>query len=732
MSFKKYASEQYVDEKVSQLSQEIEDKLDASELTTAVNDALAQAKASGEFDGADGQDGKDGADGYTPVKGVDYFDGDPGADGEDGYSPTVDLTETADGVAIIVTNKDGQKSAIVKHGTDGQGGATVYAGASLAKVVNYGNILSQKETDSCMWPFGMCQYDEDIDKVVFMYNASVGHGVGPCSVYMRTIDCQTLEVSESSLVADTITINGTVYCAVSYMFFIKLDGTYEVIVKASEYDSTEKAVAYYKYLSADKGATWTLEATDIFDKMTSVIGSAKNCYAPTRLSNNRIICTAIGSKQGAMYSDDDGDTWTVVYMNAGTSWEGCIVELDTPGHLCCINRHVTQTNDYSDIVPAWLNYSDDYGETWTEPVASASMPDMTACNCCYVTDDGRVNLFYGSRYNAGDYTATMYKQSGTLEQLASDTLDPPVAAFRGSAVYGMDFGYPACCKDKYGQIYLVYYDGDAEIADKVTIKLAIASRENVYTPINDHVVGRTNTYSAEMVEKLLADQYRVLMTKINDIIISGGGSVDDEGNGSYPVTNGLVHWFDVSSITSADDAITWGDKVGDMSLTPASYDSDTMLANFTSDFAIGSTDTLTSSTVVAFELVSYTDGSPLAHSEYGTYRADIIFYGNGPTILGARYPYNDWPTEIQQFSNKLLHLVLNVDFTNGIVEVFVNGKLQLSMSGFEFDMDGTRKWHLRSNYVGNFRIYDHILTADEVANNYKYEQSLYSFDTITT
>lgn len=48
-------------------------KLDASKLTEAVNEALAQAKASGEFNGKDGMNGKDGADGKTPEKGVDYF-----------------------------------------------------------------------------------------------------------------------------------------------------------------------------------------------------------------------------------------------------------------------------------------------------------------------------------------------------------------------------------------------------------------------------------------------------------------------------------------------------------------------------------------------------------------------------------------------------------------------------------------------------------------------------------
>lgn len=48
-------------------------KLSADALTDAINTALAQAKASGEFDGADGYDGSDGQDGYTPVRGIDYW-----------------------------------------------------------------------------------------------------------------------------------------------------------------------------------------------------------------------------------------------------------------------------------------------------------------------------------------------------------------------------------------------------------------------------------------------------------------------------------------------------------------------------------------------------------------------------------------------------------------------------------------------------------------------------------
>lgn len=84
-------------------------KLSADELPNAVNDALARAKASGEFDGKDGVDGQDG---YTPQKGIDYFDGkdgQPGKDGEDGYTPVK-------GVDYF----DGQPGKDGKDGADGK------------------------------------------------------------------------------------------------------------------------------------------------------------------------------------------------------------------------------------------------------------------------------------------------------------------------------------------------------------------------------------------------------------------------------------------------------------------------------------------------------------------------------------------------------------------------------------------------------------------------------------
>lgn len=78
------------------VTNQMSSKLDVSELPTAVNDALAQAKASGEFDGADGISTTHSWSGttltMTSASGTSSADlkgekGDTGAAGKDGYSP---------------------------------------------------------------------------------------------------------------------------------------------------------------------------------------------------------------------------------------------------------------------------------------------------------------------------------------------------------------------------------------------------------------------------------------------------------------------------------------------------------------------------------------------------------------------------------------------------------------------------------------------------------------------
>lgn len=127
--------------------------LTQSDLQSATDNALAQAKASGEFDGKDGADGKDGytpvkgvdyfdgidgingsdgADGKTPVKGVDYFDGVDGKDGQNGKDG-VSATHSWNGTTLTITSASGTSSANLKgdKGDKGDTGASGSNGTSV-------------------------------------------------------------------------------------------------------------------------------------------------------------------------------------------------------------------------------------------------------------------------------------------------------------------------------------------------------------------------------------------------------------------------------------------------------------------------------------------------------------------------------------------------------------------------------------------------------------------------
>ena len=144
---------------------QIDDKLDATALDSAIETALAEAKASGEFDGKDGKDGKDGVNGDTPyikndswwigevntgvkAQGIDGVDGFNGQDGDSAYDIAkkngfdgteeewlnslkgeygldgqdgISATHSWDGTTLIITSASGTSSANLKGNPGAQG-----------------------------------------------------------------------------------------------------------------------------------------------------------------------------------------------------------------------------------------------------------------------------------------------------------------------------------------------------------------------------------------------------------------------------------------------------------------------------------------------------------------------------------------------------------------------------------------------------------------------------------
>jgi hypothetical protein len=98
-------------------------KLDASKLPEAINTALAQAKATGEFDGKPGKDGSD------------------GKPGTDGVSPTVAISKSGKVTTVSITDKNGTKTANINDGADGRDGAD---GNTPVRGVDYWTAADQE------------------------------------------------------------------------------------------------------------------------------------------------------------------------------------------------------------------------------------------------------------------------------------------------------------------------------------------------------------------------------------------------------------------------------------------------------------------------------------------------------------------------------------------------------------------------------------------------------------
>lgn len=120
------------------------------ELPQAINEALAQAKASGEFKGEPGEPGKDGKDGQDGAPGKDGADGQPGADGKDYVLTDADKTEIARQAAELVEVPEVDLTGVVKSvngiAPDEQGNVEIVIPEGSGGAVS-GTLLPETEVE---------------------------------------------------------------------------------------------------------------------------------------------------------------------------------------------------------------------------------------------------------------------------------------------------------------------------------------------------------------------------------------------------------------------------------------------------------------------------------------------------------------------------------------------------------------------------------------------------------
>lgn len=503
------------------------------------------------------------------------------------------------------------------------------------------------------------------------------------------------------------------------------------------------------FTSSDKGYTW--------DFVTQLALNGRNTYnndslfGVTVLSNGRFVGGNIGNVASETYYSDNGIDWTTVVMDVSqlgqqTYPEGNYVPFE-PFFIDCGNGKVVQyarasmnafktfaDGNWTKQEGAVYSVSEDYGTTWTPWKWSESIVDMTANNGKVVVIGDVVHCVYGSRYigytdeyGNTPFFALRYTHT-TLEKVLNDEWEESVVIDVGhwdeaTSTLKADCGYPSIWRDENNNLFAVYYDSaENGLPYGANWRLLFGNPYVQKKAVEDSGSGSKNVaYSQAQVDLIVSG----LMTKINELYMLVGQMPEDSGNldGSQPVFNGLVEWFDVG------DETQWTDKTVKSKI--GSGKTGTGVKHGSNNFIW--------STIAP---ISYENGL----AEVGLLLGGLDGYGVSDTF-SIEFVYNvltnsdvfkllTSPANTSGTANNAIISLLNKSgseymkkghmilvYENGTITQYFNG----SNKGVVKTLDdtsgvGTSQILVRGNEgkIGHVRLYNRALTAQEIKNNYEF------------
>lgn len=670
--------------------------------------------------------------------GTDGQDGEDGQDGADGYSPVATVTQTETGATITVTDKNGTTTASVQNGTSAD--------------LNYKWVANGYMREHVR-PFqGWAQnvvYDPDLGKAVGIINSGNASHTNEQPWYRATID-KTGYMSPYEEVAVYDTDGVTPYVpAKGYMGTVQRlsDGTYLCV------DGSQNI-----YESTDQLATLTLLRTGSFTTI-----SDGSMFSLTELSNGRLIMGHGGQVNGFWYSDDGGVTWTNVipdasglgqqiYPSSGYKpFEPCFIEIGGGKVLAVARKSMAAygTGSMAEAVyavkePAVISKSSDYGTTWTAWVDSETITDMTACNGKAAIIDGKAHFVFGSRWkNSNGNNFQLFYTYASLDDAYADNWAEPVVIDVcqwnvNTATNSHDSGYPSVWADENANLYSVHYDGDGTgSAFGANWRLCTGSPVAKLPALNGDGSGSLNVgYTQKAIDR----KTNAIWAKINEILLLIGQMPDDSGeyDGSSPIYDGLVAWFDVTQEGKWDGAVLTS-MVGELTATAKQSTASGVIAlqvnaptAFNNGFAnIGLL-------YFSVPLSSIVGASATAFTvEYAVYITgnNTVFYTKTTSQVNASLANNP-----NVYAGKNGNALFDGAFTvpYHVCAVFESGKITWYVNGVKKIEETTAvafadilasypvpNAHNSSNgaCLGDVRFYNRALTADEIHNNYLFTQN---------
>lgn len=480
-------------------------------------------------------------------------------------------------------------------------------------------------------------------------------------------------------------------------------------------------------------------------------------FGLTKLSNGRLIGGNTGAQRHIYYSDDDGSSWTTVSVGGiGSSFEPCIIEHPSKdGRIMAISRKTMGANNYKDSEPAMLSFSTDYGTTWSNYVESTTLTNMTANNASATIFDNTLFMVYGTRVGTeiaihdecgNSYNGAIFYTYASADDAWNDNFKTPKVIAYAKTTNQPNFGYPSIAMDRNGMMMCMYYDDTTIGQSGVNYYNIIGNQYPILSSIDSNP-SMTSTYSSYIINKLLSSLKTELMTKINNIIIKNNGSVDDSTDGSYYITSNLIDSWD----TTAGNESSWdttacslggikGNKLYACNIANTNQTSSiTFDANNLLFSSVGLKDTLSALGItneltieVIFSTEDNADGCPNIVASTGsttTTYLNIPQGGNGSIIStsGTSDVIPSWNTILKsnyKLSNSISHIIITI--TNASVEYYLNGQYK-GKSEASVDLTTLTSGYLKVRgfkvKTGVLRLYNKILSVEEVLNNYKYEKT---------
>lgn len=661
-----------------------------------------------------------------------------GSDGTASWKeiPPVDSTLTQGGQAADAAEVGNRLSALSEE-IKNVGATTSAQGIVRSSDTRIIGEIFEKPDVYTAWPLGNVQYDKDTQRVVMAINSKPAHTTGIGKVYFTIMDPVTYDVSEPTVMAEDD--SGTYGCLTQSLCVLN-NGTYMCVVRVHTSSNVDDIQEVRKYVSTDKGETWTY-TTDLAFGDGSLLSEKsywKSVTAMIQLSNGRLLAS-VGT--AIIYSDDNGATWTESTTNGAS--ETFLLEL-SDGKILAIGRKSWTLG--ATTAPAIFFTSSDYGTTWTAPADSASITDMSGNPCfgVYYSDEKLVELFYCSRSSSsgdGAHYGTIYSKVATEDDAFTDRFGAAkVLGYSKMTELGINFGYMAGAKDARNGVHLFYYDVDSTGVNWNYIR---ADRYVVQSiPQNDGLTSEYTGWSSAKIFEVINALNTQLTTKINYLALTVGAEAPDEIG--Y-VKDGLVFMFHSMDYEEGSTTCkTHGDlnagnitvkhpelitKVGDKMVLSGGYYKG--VATLSIDYTVFNGLMTNNSYEAEFAFANPVTSSNGSLS--GIFESASPWHGVGVNYSGVTvYLTNDrkdLKIDWSEFADSVVYVSVIYDGTSQIIKIndeimyeAAQASLQLPASNINMSLCNQNGTYCT---FGTFRFYNRVLTNEERAMNRALDKSYF-------